>query len=120
MHHKKIDKWLQPGGHIEVGDDTLPEAALREVVEETGLEPRLAFPDIFDIDVHVIPEHDGIPEHKHFDIRFLFVANRNSGLKLSNESHNLSWIIFDKLLEYNDEEAFQRFLKKIINFQICA
>lgn len=36
IHHKGLNKWLPPGGHIE--DDEVPhEAAIREVYEETGV-----------------------------------------------------------------------------------
>ncbi|MDQ6671445.1 MAG: NUDIX domain-containing protein [Chloroflexota bacterium] len=38
--HRKLGKWLPPGGHVE--DNELPdEAALREVFEETGVRARL-------------------------------------------------------------------------------
>ena len=42
VHHAKSGAWFQPGGHIEPGDATLAEAALREAREETGLDVRLA------------------------------------------------------------------------------
>ena len=39
-HHRKLDQWLQPGGHAD-GDTDLPRVALREAREETGLDVRL-------------------------------------------------------------------------------
>jgi hypothetical protein len=48
--------------------------------------------DIFDIDVHIIPENSKMPKHLHFDIRFLFEANSNDTLTISHESIDLSWI----------------------------
>ena len=36
VNHKKLGKWVQPGGHIELNEDP-EEASLREVFEETGL-----------------------------------------------------------------------------------
>ena len=40
IHHRKLDKWLPLGGHIELDED--PEiAALREAREESGLEVEL-------------------------------------------------------------------------------
>ena len=40
VHHKKFNKWVQPGGHIE-DNETPEEAALREVYEETGVKVQL-------------------------------------------------------------------------------
>src|SRR5689334_22660234 len=67
-HHRKLDRWLQFGGHGEP-EETDPESvALREVQEETGIHYCDFHPDAprpFDLDVHTIPEHKGVPEHKH-------------------------------------------------------
>lgn len=78
IFHLKLQRHLQPGGHIE-NDATLAASAAREVHEETGLARerlRLLSPEPIDIDPHRIPAHPGKgePEHWHFDIRYLFVA----------------------------------------------
>ena len=77
IHHRKLDRWLQPGGHIEVEDVSWRAAAEREVVEETGLRHFLVTGEeqqLFDVDVHLIPARPDVPEHVHYDLRFLFVA----------------------------------------------
>jgi 8-oxo-dGTP pyrophosphatase MutT (NUDIX family) len=69
--HRKLQRWLQPGGHIEPGDASPLDAARREAAEETGLTGlRLLHHGLFDADVHRL-NHDGV-EHEHFDLRFLF------------------------------------------------
>lgn len=76
VHHQRLDRWLQPGGHVEPDDPTLASAAFREVEEEIGVMAQLLAPLIFDIDIHAIPARGDEPAHEHFDIRFVFEAER--------------------------------------------
>ncbi|HSH12999.1 MAG TPA: NUDIX domain-containing protein, partial [Desulfurivibrionaceae bacterium] len=74
VHHAKLDKWLQPGGHCEPGE-TASQAALREAWEETGVQGSLALGGgLFDLDAHTIPARGEVPEHTHWDARYLVVA----------------------------------------------
>ena len=77
IHHRKLGRWLQPGGHIEPNDGDLLAAARRECAEEVGL-PDLPLharqPGAFDLDVHEIPPYGDAPVHEHFDVRFLLRA----------------------------------------------
>ena len=73
LHHRKLGRWLQPGGHAEPTDASAYDAALREAREETGIADFVApfGRAIFDVDVHPIPERRGDPAHFHFDVRYL-------------------------------------------------
>jgi 8-oxo-dGTP pyrophosphatase MutT (NUDIX family) len=74
IHHRALDRWLQPGGHAD-GDPDLVAVARREVLEETGVgDLELLVPGPFDLDIHAIPEKRGVPAHLHYDVRFLFAA----------------------------------------------
>lgn len=68
MHHRKLNRWLQPGGHAD-GDTDLARVALREAEEESGLSELVVEPDIFDLDRHRIPARGEEPEHWHYDAR---------------------------------------------------
>jgi 8-oxo-dGTP pyrophosphatase MutT (NUDIX family) len=91
-HHAKLNRWLQPGGHAD-GDEDVTAVATREAQEETGLKSiHLVTPDILDIDIHPIPMRKDFPEHDHYDVRFLFKANRNERFIVTEESHGLAWV----------------------------
>jgi 8-oxo-dGTP pyrophosphatase MutT (NUDIX family) len=70
--HRKLQRWLQPGGHVEASDPTVWDAAVREVEEETGLVATLLGEGPFDVDIHRLT-HGG-EEHEHFDVRYLVTA----------------------------------------------
>lgn len=92
MHHRKLDKWLQPGGHAD-GDTNLPGVALREAHEESGLTSlRLLRSEIFDVDVHPIPARGKEAEHYHYDIRYLLTANPQEALAPNGESKGFAWV----------------------------
>ncbi len=104
VHHKKLNCWLQPGGHIDDDDATFLDAALREAREETGLDD-LALAklkgasQLFDVDVHAIPARRDEPEHFHYDLRFCFVADRSKRLVMdANESIAASWFAQQEIL----------------------
>jgi 8-oxo-dGTP pyrophosphatase MutT (NUDIX family) len=101
-HHAKLNRWLQPGGHAD-GDEDILAVAWKEAREETGLRSlRLLKDSIFDIDIHPIPARKDFPEHLHFDIRFLFSASKDEKFIISEESHDLAWILTDDVQSKTD------------------
>jgi 8-oxo-dGTP pyrophosphatase MutT (NUDIX family) len=111
-HHKKLNKWLQLGGHAD-GDSNIINVALREVEEESGLtEIELLSKEIFDLDAHVIPARGNEPEHIHYDVRFLFKVTGDEKYIVSHESFDLAWIKLDEVDEISSEESLLRMVKK--------
>jgi 8-oxo-dGTP pyrophosphatase MutT (NUDIX family) len=97
--HKKLGRWLQLGGHAD-GNEDLITVALKEAQEESGLSNlRLVESSIFDLDKHIIPERPHVPEHFHYDVRFLIEAEFNDQLVMSNESISLAWFTFDSVVD---------------------
>lgn len=89
-HHRKLDRWLQLGGHAD-GEADLATAALREAEEESGLSDLRVEPAIFDLDRHWIPERGDVPGHWHYDARYVVHAGPNEAFVVSHESHALAW-----------------------------
>lgn len=76
VHHNRLRRWLQPGGHIEATDRSLLEAAEREAREETGVGQLLPLSQQpFDFDRHAIPATSAEPAHDHFDVRYAFALD---------------------------------------------
>jgi 8-oxo-dGTP pyrophosphatase MutT (NUDIX family) len=112
MHHMKLDKWFQPGGHCD-GDPDVAAVALKEVKEETGLRHvQLLTGAIFDIDVHEIPAKNELPAHYHYDIRFLFEADPTDQLFINGESRDLRWVRLAEVEVLNDSESILRMARK--------
>jgi len=111
-HHRKLDRWLQLGGHAD-GDPDVVAVALKEAREESGLEDfELVGDGIFDLDIHPIPARKNEPEHLHYDVRYVFRANGHTDFTVSEESHDLRWVPIDEVQTLTTEESMLRMVRK--------
>lgn len=126
-HHKKLNRWLQLGGHAD-GDHLIDQVALKEGEEESGLKELKIFPYEqhlnrkdssatspipFDIDIHLIPENQKDKEHFHYDIRYLLVADRSAPIEISEESNDLKWFTLEEAKELTQERSMLRQFYKL-------
>ncbi|MBN8575464.1 MAG: NUDIX hydrolase [Cytophagales bacterium] len=112
VHHAKLNKWLQPGGHAD-GDENIRRVALREAEEETGLHDFKVVTELpFDVDIHLIPERKDFPAHYHYDVRFLIEVSQQQQLIVSEESHDVKWIPLAELEAYTTEQSVLRMKAK--------
>lgn len=120
--HRKLGKWLQLGGHAD-GVPRLEEVALTEAREESGLEGLdflgyerllgLSGPLPFDLDIHAIPARKEVPEHLHYDVRYLVVAPGAPPPVRSSESHDVRWLSLEEARSVTDEESMLRQFRKL-------
>jgi 8-oxo-dGTP pyrophosphatase MutT (NUDIX family) len=90
-HHRKLQRWLQLGGHAD-GEADLAAVALREAEEESGLVGLALAGGIFDLDRHWIPPHHAVSGHWHFDVRYVVRAGASETFVLNQESLALAWV----------------------------
>jgi 8-oxo-dGTP pyrophosphatase MutT (NUDIX family) len=90
VHHRRLDRWLLPGGHVEPEDSAIWHTAHREVVEETGAVLG-EYPGLLvGVDVHAIPGRGLEPLHLHHDLIFAFHAISNR-FTVSEECREVTW-----------------------------
>lgn len=115
LHHKKLNKWFQPGGHSDGNPDILG-TSTREILEETGIRQFTSDSKIFDIDIHKIPAKEGKhPEHYHYDVRFLFISDSDIELVQNiEETNDLKWVNLSEIFDYAEHDiAFTRVKEKL-------
>lgn len=111
-HHRKLDAWLQLGGHAD-GDPDVLAVALKEAEEESGLvgfEPLID--GIFDLDIHRIPARKEVPEHLHYDVRYVLRPTGSTTYIVSEESHDLRWVPLDEVASLTEDESMLRMVEK--------
>lgn len=122
-HHRKLNEWLQLGGHAD-GDPMPSRVAMREGHEESGLEDlRFAnygtlfgMPDatlLLDLDVHWIPPHKTDPGHYHYDARYLLSTANGQAIRITPESKDLKWFDLDAAYAMSQQWSLHRLFDKV-------
>lgn len=88
--HPRLGRWVQLGGHCEDYDADILAAALREAVEESGIECLRLDPRPVAIHVHPVTCSLGVPT-RHLDVQFLAHAPDDAEPVISDESLDLRW-----------------------------
>lgn len=117
IYHKKLQKWLPPGGHVEENESPV-EAAKREALEETGLEIEIikdehlwivspnasSFERPYLCLIENIPAYGNKPAHQHIDM--IYIATPSGGKELPEllRSGELKWFTQEDLLSLKPEK----------------
>jgi 8-oxo-dGTP pyrophosphatase MutT (NUDIX family) len=116
LHHRKLGRWLQPGGHGDPGETTGEEVALREALEESGIRGLAlhpAAPRPLDVDVHDIPPRGSEPAHEHLDLRYLVVAPEGAAVAPDfAELNEIRWVPWDEVDALGPDPGLGRALAK--------
>ncbi len=115
IFHSKLHRWLQPGGHIESSDTDVIAAAMRELLEETGVAGGTVVGDgLFDLDIHTIPARKGDPDHSHFDLRILLVSD-SLEIAADTDAVDAKWVPLEDVSTIESDESVMRAVGKILN-----
>ena len=123
LYHKDLKMYLYPGGHVDAEDVNTLFAAKREVLEETGIDNleqlKMSEDELIpiDIDTHKIcyNERLNLPEHYHFDFRYLFVVDKIQEINLdANEMSGYKWISLDELTNDPNYGSIASKIKKLL------
>ena len=115
LDHKKLNQWLQLGGHCD-GDPDVLAVALKEAQEESGIMYIIPVSTkIFDIDIHPIPENPKEKAHYHYDVRFLLKVDSDEPAVGNRESKELRWITKDSNLLPTQNPSIVRMFNKWVS-----
>jgi len=97
--HKRLGRWMQPGGHLDTGESPA-DAAVRESEEETGLalSHPAGGPRLIHVDVHTAARG-----HTHLDLRYLLLAQDADPSPPPGESPEVRWFTWDEAEELSDD-----------------
>ena len=116
LHHRKLKRWLQPGGHGEPGEREGARVALREAREETGIDSLALHPSAprpLDVDVHDIPPHGEDGGHQHLDLRYLVVAPADAHpVCAEHEARDVRWFEWRELPALALDPGLERAIAK--------
>lgn len=112
VRHRRLDRWIQPGGHIEIGETPFA-GALREAEEETGIEDLVPWKNkLFNLSVHLFPQGKDGPAHFHYDFRYLFIATGSSRIQATDETDGVVWVPLSRIADYTDEATILEMAEK--------
>ena len=95
--HAKAQRWFQFGGHLEPGDATLADGALREATEESGVDGLVLDPVPVHLDEHAVSFCGAPGVVHHLDVRFVATAPAGAVPVVSEESSDVRWWPVDAL-----------------------
>ena len=115
--HRKLQRWLQLGGHSDENEWNPATTAHREACEESGLDtldfhPRFGSAPL-DIDVHLIPDNPKEGAHHHLDFRYVFYAPQPEAIVCGDESTDLRWFPISETTDLGFDAALSRALNKV-------
>ncbi len=110
LHHRKLQRWFQPGGHAD-GEANLAASALREATEESNIAGLVVYAPAIDLDIHEVRPPGEVP-HDHLDVRYLVLAPAGAVAQHNHESTGQAWVAADELDRYEPDAGLRRLVRR--------
>ena len=113
--HARQQAWLQIGGHGDPGESDPLAVALREGLEETGLDDLRPWPDTDLVHVVVVPvaAKGDSPAHEHADLRFVLATSTPDLVRPEKPGAELRWLTVDEALVLTSEENLRETIRRV-------
>ena len=118
IYHKIYDSWAWTGGHCD-GDSDMLHVAVKEAIEETGVENFKVLSDgIFGIEIVSVDGHvkrgKYVPTHLHLNISYLLEADEHDALRIKeDENSGVKWIDINEINNVIDEPKMEPIYDKM-------
>ena len=118
IYHKIDDSWAWTGGHCD-GDSDMLHVAVKEAIEETGVENFKVLSDgIFGIEIVSVDGHvkrgKYVPTHLHLNISYLLEADEHDALRIKeDENSGVKWIDINEINNVIDEPKMEPIYDKM-------
>ena len=112
VHHKKYNRWVQPGGHSDGIRDTFF-TAWEEAFQESGLKDirPIAPWKIADVNIQPVERYEDVPPHLHYDLRYFFRAFSSETVVVSDESYDVAWFLPEEMPRHDDDDELVRLVE---------
>ncbi|RJE89667.1 NUDIX domain-containing protein [Paenibacillus sp. 1011MAR3C5] len=127
--HRKLNRWLPPGGHLEMNE--LPHlGAIREVLEETNVDAviweqpnqiatnnayEIVLPNPYVILHEVIASTSKEAEHMHIDFIYLLQASEDNAITINDEVEKGKWFLKEEILSSNTFDSIKQICSRVMN-----
>lgn len=117
--HQRQQSWLQVGGHGDPGERDPLAVALREAVEETGLDDLVPWPDqsVVHAVIVPVPAGRGEPAHEHADLRFVLATSSPKAIRAENPDAPLRWLTTAEAASLTSEANLRETLSRLARLQ---
>lgn len=121
IHHNIYNAWGWTGGHAD-GESDLLSVAIREVLEETGVQATAVSEEIFSVDVLQVLAHTKkgkyVTPHVHLNVTYLLEADESQTLTIAeDENSGVAWIAFEKVSSICNEAhmipVYEKLMEKV-------